>query len=253
MDGLLALSLRPFGRQPADLDLDLRQAPRPQLVTALLVSCSGLPLDQVWGLAVSRRVLLLMALASGQGSYPVEVFLHCSQGGCGEHMSLEFSLAELADVQQRAEIRSSAELQAGDDRLSLRRPTGNDQRAWQAAVRSGEEALTLMLASLVTPPSGLTVELSPGLVAQIDAAMQDFDPLVHFNVQVQCPACGTEHQQPVDLQEIALAYLQATQRDLIEQVHRLARHYHWSEVEILALPSWRRRRYVSLLQKDGLL
>jgi hypothetical protein len=253
MDGPLTLSLRPFGRQPADLDLDLRHTPRPQLVTAVLVGCIGLPLEQVWALPISRRILFLIALASGQGADSLEIVLLCRKGGCGNRMSLEFSLAELVEVQQRAEVRSSAELQVGNDRLSLRRPTGNDQLAWQAAARSDEETLSFVLGSLVTSPSLLAVEMSPGLVAQLDAAMLDFDPLVHFRVQVQCPACGMEQQHTLDLQEIAINYLQAAQRDLIEQVHTLARYYHWSEAEILGLPSWRRRQYLGLLEKDGLL
>jgi hypothetical protein len=35
----------------------------------------------------------------------------------------------------------------------------------------------------------------------------------------------------------------------VEQVHRLAGHYHWSEEEIAKVPLWRRRAYLAYI--DG--
>jgi hypothetical protein len=252
MNTLPALSLRPFGGQPTDLDLNLRHGPWPQLVTALLASCADLPRDQVWGLPVSRRVLLLVALAGGPEARPLEVVLVCAKPACGERMSLTFSLAELAAIQEQAEARASLEAPVGDALIRLRRPTGEDQLAWQGAA-AGADAWPLVLGRLVVSPDPLPLDLSPAALADIDAALQAFDPLVHFTVQAQCPACGTEQEHVIDLQETALATLATAQRALIEEVHALARHYHWSEAAILALPAWRRWRYLALLEKDGLL
>ncbi len=36
-------------------------------------------------------------------------------------------------------------------------------------------------------------------------------------------------------------------RQVVEEVHALAFHYHWAEQEILALPRSRRRRYLDLI------
>jgi hypothetical protein len=38
---------------------------------------------------------------------------------------------------------------------------------------------------------------------------------------------------------------------LSEEVHVLARCYHWSEAEILQLPATRRRRYLALIARDA--
>jgi hypothetical protein len=38
---------------------------------------------------------------------------------------------------------------------------------------------------------------------------------------------------------------------LFEEVHVLARHYHWSERDILALTATRRGRYLQLLARDA--
>jgi hypothetical protein len=45
----------------------------------------------------------------------------------------------------------------------------------------------------------------------------------------------------------------ATGDRLLEEVHSIARAYHWSEAEILALPLPRRRRYLDLLQGEPVL
>ena len=43
---------------------------------------------------------------------------------------------------------------------------------------------------------------------------------------------------------------QSTELDrLIEEIHVLALHYHWSESEILRLPRSKRRRYLALLER----
>ncbi|MEQ1895103.1 MAG: hypothetical protein ABL998_21395, partial [Planctomycetota bacterium] len=52
----------------------------------------------------------------------------------------------------------------------------------------------------------------------------------------------------------AVAFLRAefaaARRALQEELHVLASTYHWSEAEILALPSDRRRRYVARILAD---
>lgn len=35
----------------------------------------------------------------------------------------------------------------------------------------------------------------------------------------------------------------------MEDVHLLALHYHWTEAAILALPKWKRQRYLALLAR----
>jgi hypothetical protein len=44
-----------------------------------------------------------------------------------------------------------------------------------------------------------------------------------------------------------LAEVAATADRLLDEVHAIAWHYHWSESEILDLPRARRRRYLDLI------
>jgi len=86
----------------------------------------------------------------------------------------------------------------------------------------------------------------------IDEAMEEHDPLVGFHLEVNCPECGRATTHAPDLVAAALERLWLAQLDLIEQVHRLASHYHWTEEEISRIPRWRRQAYLARLDGSGL-
>jgi hypothetical protein len=85
----------------------------------------------------------------------------------------------------------------------------------------------------------------------LNQVLDDLDPLVNFSLAVTCPHCGLPSQPEIDLGAWALQILQRVQQRLIETVHRLACRYHWTEAEILALPEWRRDRYLALIDREG--
>jgi hypothetical protein len=80
--------------------------------------------------------------------------------------------------------------------------------------------------------------------------MTELDPVVAFRLLSRCPFCEEENHYEIDLERLALARLHEAQRRLIEVIHGLAAHYHWSEREVLLLPPWRRARYLALIEKE---
>ena len=99
--------------------------------------------------------------------------------------------------------------------------------------------------------SSITVKISAtDALEKISHVMDEHDPLVNFSVQVQCPECGREHVCEIDLEELSLNRLRQAQFHLLATVHRLARHYHWSEEEIFKVPYWRRDHYLNLMQRE---
>jgi hypothetical protein len=107
----------------------------------------------------------------------------------------------------------------------------------------------LLAESLIEKPAR---ELLPSLLPKdwidsLGSALNIADPLTALNLDVSCPFCNQALRVDVDLEQILLEGLRLQQRRLIEQVHRLAFSYHWSEIDIAALPAWRRERYLSRL------
>jgi hypothetical protein len=128
--------------------------------------------------------------------------------------------------------------------LTMRRPTGDDLRRWRdARPASPAQARRVMLDSLV-----LAGEVEPEDEAAVSASIAALDPLVDFTVACRCPACGASNEVAVDLETLALTRLLARQRALLQEVHRFASHYGWTESEVLAVPPTRRARYLALIE-----
>ena len=139
--------------------------------------------------------------------------------------------------------------------VALRRPTGRDQLDWLNAGFEDEAAVTrAMLDALIDDghERGAIADalLSDEALDRIERAMEESDPLISFAVMAACPACGTENEIKVDLEDLALRRLHQAQQALLASVHRLAAHYHWTEREILATPHWRRVHYLRLIGTD---
>ena len=61
-----------------------------------------------------------------------------------------------------------------------------------------------------------------------------------------CTDCGAPIAGRVDPLELLLAEM-ARHGGVLAEFDTIARAYHWSEAELLALPAFRRRRYLRLL------
>lgn len=75
-------------------------------------------------------------------------------------------------------------------------------------------------------------------------------PQLEVEVEAACPDCGAEFSTRIDVPYLALAEMNINEAELDWEVHYLAWHYHWPETEILALTPGRRRRYISLVQRE---
>ena len=246
------MALRIFGSDLGDLAVEFEALERPHLVTSLLARCSqtregGSPPEQaIWELPLGTRIEAVAILAGGEAGRPLEWHVRCAR--CGAESELQLTPAELASLAQAAYREKLVPVKAGSRTAWLRRPTGDDQRRW---LEGGTEGTASIGASLFVEPAfedlGIGIE---DLGETIDQAMQEFDPLVGFVLEVGCPECGYATPQMPDLLAAAIERLWMAQYDLIEQVHRLASHYHWSEEEISRLPAWRRHAYLACIA-DG--
>ena len=243
--------LHPFGGAAADLAVDFARPPGPALVTDVLACCAevadGEGEGSVDALPVGTRLECLVALA-GMEAETLDVPLRCPE--CGEPIEVVFTVDELLGIAADAPEGGALEVEAEGARLVVRRPTGADQAAWLAARYEAEdEAARAVARSLLR--EGAEVELTPARLAAVDAALEALDPLTALTVAAACPCCEQTAVHEVDVAALTLARLAAVQRRTIEEVHVLARRYHWSEAEVLAVPPRRRARYLALLDREA--
>jgi hypothetical protein len=238
-------AMRPFGR-PEDLDLEFGQSDRPGLVTAVLARCDGERDPGFWwsqSVGV-RTAALLRLVAMTEERDEVSMSARCVAAACRECFEFELPLRSLAGGAADA---GPLHLQLDDERvLTVRRPTGEDLRRWRAArPLSRADALRVMLDSLV-----LAGQATPEDEAVVSASIAAMDPLVDFTASCCCPVCGAPNEVAIDLEALALARLAGRQRALLQEVHRIASCYGWTESEVLAVPRARRALYLALIEDE---
>jgi hypothetical protein len=155
------------------------------------------------------------------------------------------------------------ELQLGAPRrrvtLTWRPPTPADLRA---AASAADPVADLTRRCLRMAPAGEDPDRSHGgdpalgdldqitldgdVLAAIEQAMAEADPLAEVVAAVTCPYCTTGFPAEVDLGEFVWSELEALARRLLVDVDLLARAYGWTEHDVLALSDARRAAYVRM-------
>lgn len=120
------------------------------------------------------------------------------------------------------------------------RPVSYDDLAAAAETEDECQAVAAVLSRCVD--GEVTDQLRPSLCT----AMAQADPLAEIEVELACPECGEPVHALLDVLDFTWARVVARAQALLVEIDVLARVYSWSEAEILALPSARRRRFVEL-------
>ena len=259
-NGNIELSLRPFGWLAEDLAIDFQQTRRPHLETQILECCisnqEGTKLNPgfFWNWEIGKRTEYLLVLATLPNNSQFSVNLYCSNPECQKQMEIELPLSALIHLQHQSELKKP-KISWENENFSLRKPTGNDQLAWLEQ-SFGDESSAIMAMVQTLLPAEQQSAFQQGYsedkdwIVMLNRVMEESDPLVNFSFQMNCPYCHSQNLQDFDLGVWALKQLYKAQQQLLVTIHRLARHYHWSESEIFAIPPWRRARYLELINRE---
>jgi len=247
----VSAGLRRFGIAEGDLGVDFSSPNRAVLVTRVLELCTVDPLeslpDRIYDeLSIGNRINCLLLLATGGPDRALNLVYKCA--GCGEELEIEITLGELSALQREADLVETVGVEINGRRTEFRKPIGRDQQDWSRMVFHDErDAAAGIIGTLAVTPDFMESNVLESLDA-IEEALDEADPLVNFSFSVRCEECGELNEYPVDLLETALGMLNRAQNQLIIAIHRLALHYHWTEKEIFAVPEWRRREYLKLIE-----
>lgn len=239
-------AIRRFGTAQ-DLEVDFESADRPELVTTLLAQCdvNGGDTQSWWSQSVGMRTAALLDLLTAtEATRQLSLTARCTNSQCAATFAFDVPLSVLPAA-ERGVTPMQVSSSSGNS-LTLRRPTGADLRHWRdAQPRSRADAVRLMLDTLLVEG-----EVRPEDEDSLSAAMSSMDPLVDLSAVCECPECGTTSEVSIDLESIVLNRLRARQHALLHEVHRLAKHYGWTEREILGIEPKRRARYLELIEGE---
>jgi hypothetical protein len=175
---------------------------------------------------------------------PLELVATCP--ACATEVELMLSLA---DIQPPAVAQPAPPITLVHDDYELvcRIPVNADLRALAALGDSGQvgdlvERCLLQARTLDGSPVGVG-ELPEAVMNAAVQAMAAGDPGAQTELGIRCP-CGSEWVEELDVREILWTDLSDWVGRTLTEVHQLALSYGWSETEILAMGSWRRRWYL---------
>ena len=92
--------------------------------------------------------------------------------------------------------------------------------------------------------NGAPASLPEALQAELAQAMAAADPQADLQLAFHCPECAHDWEPAFDIARFLWQELHAWALRLLRDVDTLARHYHWSEADILAMTPRRRQAYL---------
>ena len=176
--------------------------------------------DPAQWLIGDRNRALLAILSAGFGA-PKELWVSCSE--CDEMHEVPFDPAQMICYPPSDAM--AFQLAKQDGMIEARLPSGADLEA-----ADGDAAALL---------STCAPELTQ---SQFETEIATRDPCAELRFPMGCVACGKTFIGAVD--PIALLFAELDRHGgVLAEVGQLAQVYHWSEGDLAALPSWRRRLY----------
>jgi hypothetical protein len=216
-------------------------------------------LDAVWpehgrdrwrALSIGDRDACLFLLQASLFGEELKTVATCP--ACGERLESSFATAAACPPPTHwPQPREPLQLDHGRWRIRYRLPSSDDLMS--SSDEDGDDPVASLLRRcvLAAERDGRqhdAAQLPDEVRRRIGDAMSEHDPVADLRVGVICPACGHAWSATLDIVAYLWDELDDWAQDLLAEVHVLARHYAWSERDILALSPVRRRFYLDLLQ-----
>jgi len=180
--------------------------------------------------------------------------LRCAADDCRERIVFNFTITKYLADHNPAEVDLAPRgwhvrvpdeagwrgLESETARLEFRLPTPNDQLI--AAKEDDAE-----LVRRCVRPANLPARIR----RRAEAVIENLAPCLSGEMRGTCPACGAVVSAYFDARGFCLKEFRQHAAFIYQDIDVLARHYHWSEQEILRLPRARRGAYVELARSNG--
>ena len=188
---------------------------------------------------LGRRNRALFELHASWFAPRVHGWCLCSQ--CGETIEFDVDSALLLGAAAPACHSDSVVIRGKRFRL----PTSRDV----AAVLSADlNTAAICLLERCRISNDLGGEWSEDEVQAAGELLSAADPLAETNLALDCPSCGHQWNDVLDIGSFVWAEIESRARRLMSEVHALATAYGWSERETLSLSPARRAGYLRMVQ-----
>jgi len=214
----------------------------------LSASCDELDGEALLHLPLGRHDALLLQMHTRLFGRRLDSVAACP--ACGAPVEAEFDAQALRLEEHEAQDGLSAALElhssAHDVRVRFRLANGGDLIALQTCTDVAQ-ARRLLIERCVIDIDGIDAGASAmpeSLQAELAQAMAEADPQADLQLAFRCPDCAHDWQPTFDIAQFLWQELHAWALRMLRDIDTLARHYHWSEADILAMTPRRRQAYL---------
>jgi hypothetical protein len=208
------------------------------------------PAGRVDEVSIGSRDAWLLEVRQATFGPTVRGLLTCP--ACGQRLSLQVDSALLSRSAARLDLDpAEVVVDVGDVHVEARAPDGRALLA-AASCADVESARTVLLERCVIRASAgdrpvSVASLTDEMVAAIGDAIVAAEPQSEVRLGAVCAACGHTWPAIFDIAPFLWTEVSTMAVRLLDEVHVLAAGYGWSEEQVLALSSRRRRHYLEQL------
>lgn len=228
----------------------LNQTPLMRMLGLLAAACPESDAESIAAWSIGRRDAGLMQLREWMFGQRLVNTAQCPQ--CAQRVEWESRISDFLTAEGVAgETAASFEITTAGYEVRFRLPTSKDMA--EALGAPGDDALqrlfTRCILSVRMGDRSCETAMLPEIVlAALSEKMEALDPQADIRVALTCPQCGHGWHVQFDIADYLWAEIQHWARQTLNDVHRLARAYGWSERDILALSPTRRQLYLGLIR-----
>lgn len=214
----------------------LERHPIDRALLLLAYACPDEAPDRLADIALGERDRMLLSLRSAMFGRALPSSVDCPE--C--KTPLEFVLDTDTLRSERCDLLPEI------DGFLLRHPTSRDLASTLTISDPAEAARVLAQRCWVVegsdPPS-----LTPEQVEKIASAMGAADSMADIVLDFSCAECGFTWKTPFDIAGYLWREIELQAKQLLGEIHTLARAYGWSEREVLELGDIRRAAYIDMV------
>ena len=210
----------------------------------LKADCPDLPIGALAALSIGARDARVLSVREQVFGRTFASLSTCPE--CGETVEQTFSVEEV----RMPSVAASPHLMSEevDGRIVRFKLPDSDDLSALAGCDTVAAARALLVARCVVDQPGGNVapfRLADAAIQAIAERMARADPQADIQFAISCPSCCGTWEETFDIVSFFWSELTAWSVRILDQVHRLASAYGWSEADILAVTPSRREMYLA--------
>jgi hypothetical protein len=190
-------------------------------------------------LCVADRQVLLKTLLIMLGKDRVWMQPWCPS--CGQRFDVPITYSQLPIVDAPGDY-PVFQGKVGTQTIGLRVLTGEAEQRLSTIEDEGSALAALIEYAVDWRDKKPLQPLTGDELYQIEQQLEEGSPAIAEEVMSQCPYCQTDVKLTLDF----IAGL-LEEESILQDIHQIAMHYHWSQEAITALPRQRRKQYLKMI------